>query len=232
MTASNFGVRRRMSKGVSFSAWYSLSEAKSTTGNGSDELNIQNIQNHLDPFADVQFGPSGRTDARHRATISGVWNAPFGITVSPVWRFRSALPVGIREGIDLNGNGVNNEIATEAFAYDGLNSDGTVKLKDLGACTTINCGRGASQSTFNLRVSKSVHLRRHRPRRGDRRSVQPVQREEPERIPRRPLPGIELDSESGLPASDGVLRRLPEPGAARRPDRVPLRVLKGLGLRA
>jgi len=143
---------------VSFSAWYSLSEAKSTTGNGSDELNIQNIQNHLDPFADVQFGPSGRTDARHRATISGVWNAPYGITVSPVWRFRSALPVGIREGIDLNGNGVNNDIATEAFAYDGLNSDGSVKLKDLGACTTINCGRGASQSTFNLRVSKSIHL--------------------------------------------------------------------------
>jgi outer membrane receptor protein involved in Fe transport len=154
----NFGLRRRMTAGLSFNAWYSLSDAKSTTGNGSDELNIQNIQNHLDPFADVQMGPSGRTDARHRVSILAVWNGPWGITVSPVWRFRSALPVGITQGIDLNGNTANNEISTEAFGYDGLNGDGTVKLKDLGACTTINCGRGASQQAFNLRVSKGFRL--------------------------------------------------------------------------
>jgi hypothetical protein len=154
----NVGVRRRMSNGLSFSAWYSLSSATSTTGNGSDELNVQNIQNHLDPFADVQEGPSGRTDARHRTTISAVWTAPWGITVSPIFRYRSALPVAIIEGIDLNGNGVTNDIPSQAFGFDGLNDDGTVKLKDLGACTTINCGRGAAQSTFNLRVSKAVRL--------------------------------------------------------------------------
>src|SRR4029077_1233779 len=97
------------------------SDAKSAAGNGSDELNIQNIQNHLDPFADVQMGPSGRTDARHRVSILAVWNGPWGVTVSPVWRFRSALPVGITQGIDLNGNTANNDISTEAFGYDGLN---------------------------------------------------------------------------------------------------------------
>ncbi|MEX2662219.1 MAG: TonB-dependent receptor [Vicinamibacterales bacterium] len=154
----NLGVRRRMSRGLQFSAWYSLSKATSTTGNASDELNIQNIQNHLDPYADVQIGPSGRTDARHKTTISVVWQAPFGFTVSPIYRFRSALPVNITQGRDLNGNGVNNDLSDTAYAFDGLNDDGTVNIKELGPCETINCGRGASQSQMNLRISKGFRL--------------------------------------------------------------------------
>ncbi|HEY0875140.1 MAG TPA: TonB-dependent receptor [Vicinamibacterales bacterium] len=154
----NFGVRRRMSSGLQFSAWYSLSQAKSTTGNASDELNIQNIQNHLDPYADVQFGPSGRSDARHRATVSVVWQAPGGFMISPVWRYRSALPINVTRGQDLNQDGVNNDISDVAFAFDSLNDDGTATFKEIGACETINCGRGASQSQFNLRVSKGFAL--------------------------------------------------------------------------
>jgi outer membrane receptor protein involved in Fe transport len=154
----NFGIRRRMTQGLQFSAWYSLSSAKSTTGNGSDELNIQNIQNHLDPYADVQFGPSGRTDARHKTTISAVWQAPFGFSVSPIFRYRSALPVNLTQGVDLNANGVNNDLSDTAFAFDGFDDAGNVKVKEIGSCDTINCGRGASQSTFNLRVSKSFRV--------------------------------------------------------------------------
>jgi hypothetical protein len=154
----SFGLRRRMNAGLQFSAWYSLSSAKSLTGNASDELNIQNIQNHLDPYADVQFGPSGRTDARHRATISAVWQGPLGITVSPIWRYRSGLPINITEGLDLNQNGVNNEIAATAYRFSGLNDDGTATFEEMGPCETINCGRGASQQTFNLRLSKGFRL--------------------------------------------------------------------------
>jgi len=155
----NFGVRRRMREGLQFSAWYSLSSAKSMTGNGSDELNIQNIQNHLDPYADVQFGPSGRTDARHKTTLSAVWQAPGGFTVAPIFRSRSALPVNLTEGVDLNANGVNNDIATKAFAFDGFDDNGHVKVKEIGECKTINCGRGANQSTMNLRVSKGFRIK-------------------------------------------------------------------------
>jgi outer membrane receptor protein involved in Fe transport len=154
----NFGIRRRMNAGLQFSAWYSLSRAESTTGNASDELNVQNIQDHLNPYADVQVGPSGRSDARHRGTISAVWQAPYGITVSPVFRFRSALPVATFEGLDLNANGVANEIPEMAYAFDGFNDDGTAKIKEIGSCETINCSRGASQSQFNLRVSKGFQL--------------------------------------------------------------------------
>lgn len=154
----NFGIRRQMRHRVGYTAWYSLQKARGTSGNGADELSVANIQNHLDPFAAVQFGPTGRTDSRHRATLSGTFELPMGVQVSPIFRYRSALPVNITEGVDLNQNGVNNDIATEAFAFDGFDGSHNPITKKLGACTTINCGRGAALSTFNLRVSKSFKL--------------------------------------------------------------------------
>jgi hypothetical protein len=154
----NFGVRRRMSRGLSYSAWYTLSKAIGNTGNGVDELNVQNIQNHLDPYADVQMGPAGRTDARHKATISLVWQGPWGITVSPVFRYRSALPVNLVDGRDFNANGVANDIPGTAYAYDGLDDAGNPIVKEIGVCETVNCGRGAAESALNLRVSKGFSL--------------------------------------------------------------------------
>ena len=147
-----------MSRHLAFNAWYSLSQAQGTSGNGTDELSTNNIQNHLDPFSDVQFGPTGRTDARHRITVSGVIELPAGFQVAPIFRYRSALPVGTTEGVDLNQNGVNNDITTEAFAFDGFDGNHNPVLKDLGLCKTINCGRGAALSALNLRVSKSFRL--------------------------------------------------------------------------
>ena len=150
----NLGLRRRLSRGLQLSAWYSLSESKSTTGNSGDELDIINIQNSADPFNDVQFGPSRRSDARHRATISAIVQAPFGLQVSPIWRYRSALPVNIVEGVDLNHDNVNDDIPERAYAFDGVGKP----AKDIGPCKTINCGRGASLSQVNLRVSRGFTL--------------------------------------------------------------------------
>jgi len=150
----NFGIRRQLRDNFSLNAWYSLSSAKGTTGNGADELSTSNIQDHLHPFGDIQFGPAGRTDARHRINISAIVTAPYGIQIAPIYRYRSALPVSITEGVDLNQNGVNNDIPKTAYAYDGLDASNNAIVKEIGACTTINCGRGASLSTLNLRVSK------------------------------------------------------------------------------
>lgn len=155
----NFGVRRRLQDHVQFSAWYSLSSAKGTSGGGTDELSSGNIQNHLDPFSDVQYGPSGRTDARHRVSISGVVELPGGFQVAPIFRFRSALPVVTTEGVDLNGNGTNNDIATQAFAFGGFDGSHNPILTDLGACTHINCARGTRFSQLNLRVSRAFRLK-------------------------------------------------------------------------
>jgi hypothetical protein len=154
----NFGVRRRLEKHVQFSAWYSLSSAKSTSGVGGDELSSTNIQNHLDPFGDIQFGPAGRTDARHKITLSAVFQAPGGVQIAPIFRYRSSLPVTLTQGVDTNGNGVNNDIPSEAFAFNGFDSNHNPIVKDLGPCTTINCGRGTPFSQLNLRVSKGFRV--------------------------------------------------------------------------
>ncbi len=106
----------------------------------------------------MQFGPSGRTDSRHRISLSAVVQLPAGIQLAPIYRYRSALPVTTTEGVDLNGNGTNNDIPSEAFAFDGFDGSHNPITKDLGACTHINCARGTSFSQMNLRVSKAFHL--------------------------------------------------------------------------
>ena len=143
-----------MSDGVDFSASYTLASATSTIGAASDELDANYVQDVTQPFADVQKGPSGRSDARHRVSASAVIEAPWGLQVSPFFLFRSALPVYSFEGVDLNGDTNNNDIAAKAYQYDG---EGKAP-KEIGDCKTINCSRGASFAQLNLRISKSFRL--------------------------------------------------------------------------
>jgi hypothetical protein len=163
---ANFSVRRRMTKGIQFNAWYSLSEALGTTGNGSDELSTTNIQNHRDPFGAVQLGPSGRTDARHRLNLSGIVQIKGGFQVSPIFRFRSALPVSTIEGLDLNQNGVTNDIPLKAYQFVRVETNAAgnpvAVSKEIGDCTRINCSRGAKFSQFDVRVSKAFMIGRAR----------------------------------------------------------------------
>lgn len=163
-----FGVRRRMSHHVQFSVWYSLQRALSMNGRAIDELGDNVFVNHLDPFADIQLGPSGGSsfssrqqggDVRQRITVSGVVALPAGVQVAPIFRFRTAIQLNIIQGVDLNQNGVNNDLSSEAFAFDGFDANHNPVVKDIGPCKTINCGRGTYNSQLNLRVSKSFPLR-------------------------------------------------------------------------
>lgn len=155
------GIRRRMDKHVSFNAWYALSRADGLGGLGIDELTTNMVQDATNPLADVQWGPTQRTDARHKITISAVFEAPFGINVAPIFRYRSALPLQIWAGYDVNNDGVNNDIYTTAYQFTGTDANGVPSWKELGSCTNINCGRGAPQSQMNLRVSKAFKLPRN-----------------------------------------------------------------------
>ena len=149
------GFKRRMNKGFDLTGSYTLAKGHSTVGTAVDELNVNNLQDatllYDDPRVD---GPTSRTDARHSGTIAGIFQLKGGFQLSPIFIFRSALPVSITEGIDLNRNSENNDIPVRAYAFDGLNSDGTAKFKDIGECKTYNCGRGAKRTQFNLRGSK------------------------------------------------------------------------------
>src|SRR5206468_3249825 len=160
-------VRRRLERHVQFSAWYSLQRALSMNGRAIDELGDNVVVNHLDPFADIQLGPSGGSsytsrqqggDVRHRITVSGVVELPAGFQLAPIFRFRTAIPLNIIQGVDLNQNGVNNDLSSEAFAFGGFDASHNPIAKDIGSCNTINCGRGTYSSQLNLRVSKSFRL--------------------------------------------------------------------------
>jgi hypothetical protein len=157
-TAGIVGFKRRMTKGIDFTATYTLGKAKSVLGTAADELNANNLQDATLLYTDPKVnGPNSRTDARHQGTIAGVFMVK-GFTISPIFLFRSALPVSITEGLDTNLNSERNDIPLKAYAFDGLNSDGTVKVKEIGSCDTFNCGRGAKRTQMNLRVSHSFHL--------------------------------------------------------------------------
>jgi len=147
-----------MQKGLQLNAWYSLSKAEGYGGLGVDELTTNLVQNAFDPLTAVDFGPSARTDARHKVTVSAIWQAGWGVTISPVYRFRSALPLHIWYGYDNNLDGVSNDIYTTAYRYTGLNADGTAQYEEMGSCTTVNCGRGAALNQINLRESKAIKL--------------------------------------------------------------------------
>ena len=154
----NIGVRRRLEKGISFNAWYSWSSAKGLGGLGLDELTTNLVQDSFNPYADDQWGPAARTDARHKISLSAVIQMPWGIYASPVFRYRSALPLHIWYGYDANLDGVSNDLYPTAFEFTGVDDAGVPSFKEMGTCETVNCGRGAALSMFSLRVSKVFRL--------------------------------------------------------------------------
>jgi hypothetical protein len=151
-------LRRRMSAGLDLSASYTLARATSDVGTASDEIAQNVIQDIRDPFAAVQQGPSSRTDSRHAVTVSGIVQAPWGLSVAPIFYFRSALPVNTVEGIDFNGDRNEVDITPVAYRYTGMDDAGRATYEEAGACETVNCSRRAPFSQLNLRVSRSFAL--------------------------------------------------------------------------
>ena len=153
------GLRRRMTRGVDVNAWYMLSSSASNVGPAYDELDSNVIQDVSDPFGPVQDGPSTRTDARHRTTISAVIAAPWGVTVSPFFTYRSALPTHTIEGPDLNRDGNPVDKTAMAYRYTGLDeTTGRATFEEAGTCDTVNCSRRAPFSQLNLRVSRGFRI--------------------------------------------------------------------------
>jgi outer membrane receptor protein involved in Fe transport len=153
-TAMILSLRRRLLNGIDFSATYTLSEANSTIGTAGDELNSNNLQEAELLYDDPRvLGPTSRTDARHRGSITAVLQIK-GFTVAPLFLFSSALPVSIFEGLDLNANGELNDLPAKAYQFDGVGN----APKEIGDCKTWNCGRGAARRQMNLRVSKAFRL--------------------------------------------------------------------------
>jgi hypothetical protein len=151
-------ARRRLMNRVDGNLSYTLAKATSDVGSAYDEI-VQNlVQDVTQPFAAVQNGPSSRTDARHRITLSAIIEAPWNVRIAPILMYHSALPVHTFEGIDLNGDGNVNDKTASAYRFTHLNDNGTAAFAENGPCDTVNCSRRAPFSQLNLRISRQFPL--------------------------------------------------------------------------
>lgn len=144
---ANIGFRVRKTK-FELQGFYTYSEAEGNVLAGADEFRLtdagsqadvggstarrdQSI-NPLDPQCGRCFGPL-YTDARHRFTVGGIYNAPWGITASGMFRYRSAVPYLEHLNRDTDGNGT---------------------ILDLPAGRGVNTGRGSNFKQLDVRVGK------------------------------------------------------------------------------
>ena len=219
------GVNRRMSHRLDLSASYTLASSTSNIGSASDETDANLVQDVRDPFGPVQDAPSTRTDARHRVSLSAIVEGPAGINIAPIFLYRSALPTHTFEGLDLNADGNVNDKTATAYRYTGLNADGTATFKEDGAVRHGQLQPARAVLAVEPARQPGVPRRRLGARRGDRRGVQPVQREEPVHPADDAPPQRRRRAALVVHAADRIRGRFPAARAARRSGGIPHHVL-------
>jgi hypothetical protein len=139
-------ANKRFSKGLLFTANYTLSKAEDTGQNSTTF--ISNFATMVDPFNnDAEKGPSS-FDRRHRGVVSVLYAPAFfhGFQVSGTGTFESALPL-------------NPTITINSGALTGTGVVSTQSVNGTGASNrapwdTRNGFRGTGRKTVDMRVSK------------------------------------------------------------------------------
>jgi hypothetical protein len=148
----NYNVRMR---GVSFFGFYELNFANAdTSGAGYFP------SNPYDPRADY-----GRAsfDVHNRFLLAGNFQAPFGVSFSPMLVANSGAPFNITIGQDLNGDNQFNDrpafaSASSPSATDTSYGDFNMDPAPDQARIPYDYGNGPGQFSMNLRVSKSLGI--------------------------------------------------------------------------
>ena len=145
----NLSFRARVSDKLEMLGFYTYSKATGNVLAGADEFRLTDVgyepafraardvsANPLDPLCRACIGPLN-TDARHRVTLSAVYQGPWGVNVNGIFRYHSATPVTIFSSNDPNGDG---------FRFDLLPGD------------HVNSQRGHSFSQLDMRLSKVFNV--------------------------------------------------------------------------
>jgi hypothetical protein len=107
----NIQLRRRFSNRMTFQTSYVLSRSIAYAGAANTNATAgfgglaQDQNKILDPS---ELGPSSN-DERHRFVFSGVFDLPWGLQVSPIVQWASGRPYTLIQGVDRNGDGINND---------------------------------------------------------------------------------------------------------------------------
>jgi hypothetical protein len=156
----NIGFHSRISSTFELQGFYTYSKASGNILGGADEFRISGADlqpdthrlardvsvNPLNPWCDACFGPL-YSDARHRFTVSGVYNAPFGVNASGIFRYHSATPYSL---VNADAAGVTHDLNGDSFFQDLAPGVGHV-----------NTGRGHAFSQFDARLAKDFRFARN-----------------------------------------------------------------------
>ena len=134
------GLKKHWDGKLQLLGWYSLSDAKSSASlRATDEFGEYDPIDQFNPFGDPE-NPT-RSDFRHRVTASAVWSPAWGLTIAPIFRYKSAQAFNIITGVDNNRDGTNRDLPP--------------------GVTTLNSGRGADFKQLDVRVSKKFRFGGH-----------------------------------------------------------------------
>jgi Carboxypeptidase regulatory-like domain/TonB dependent receptor-like, beta-barrel len=169
----NVGFHSRVGSNFEAQGFYTLSRSRGNILAGADEFRVTDAAFQPDTLRDTSVDPLNPdckacngpldTDARHRVTLAGTYRAPFGINVSGILRYRSALPYTVY-AFGFNTPGTCDPKAADyqsclATKLD-LNHDGY--RQDLApGHAHVNDARGASFSQVDARVSKDFKVNRY-----------------------------------------------------------------------
>jgi hypothetical protein len=164
----NLAYRKRMARHFSVNATYVLSKSRAYNGNAAAFGNAPT--NLLNWFAPYDFGPTP-ADERHRITLSGLLDLPFGIKVAPIMQWATGRPYNAVQGIsDVYGFG-GGQGATHAIVLDsdpnnllGTKAYTTAQLQACLAANTChqlpyNYLRGEDFFQLDARFSRTFKIR-------------------------------------------------------------------------
>jgi hypothetical protein len=145
----NFSFRIRATDKLEVLGFYTYSKATGNVLAGADEFRLTDVGyepslrsvrdvsvDPLNPLCNACIGPLN-TDARHRLTLSAVYQGPLGVNFNGIFRYHSATPITIYSINDPNGDG---------FPLDLLPGG------------SVNSVRTHSFSQLDFRLSKTFNL--------------------------------------------------------------------------
>ena len=166
----NIGFHSRITSKLEAQGFYTWSRSRGNILAGADEFRVNdpgfqpdvtsNVSpNPLNPNCDRCDGPLD-TDARHRVTLSAVYQAPLGINVSGILRYRSALPYTVLATGNNSGRaaGLCGTATTAACTDSKIDLDQNGYNNDLATGHSLNDARGASMSQVDLRHAKEFRF--------------------------------------------------------------------------
>ena len=158
----NFSYRQRLTHHFSLNANYSLAWAYSFGGGGTSFRDYPVLA--TEPFASYNWGPSPN-DERHHVTISGLWELPWGLQLSPILQFGSARPYTLTNSANTLNTGGGTQNAVVVPTDDPTNF---LAFSTVNYATSDDANAAAQNCFYGINgVAKGCTIAKYDPLRGD-----------------------------------------------------------------